>query len=794
MRLFFNSLTTKTLFILFLSSSIFITITVVSANYFFSNGYMSIIKEDMTSIERDINPTVSLNMSYGFEKNIKEIADSQLKNNKVMLIAIESDNLKKSLVFSSTKKTLKELEKEGNFISKSTLFDPATSKKIGTMTLVYSNSSYKAFMDNFYRWFGIGTAVFVLSLILVGIFLYSNLRYLTTLAIAFEKFNPKEPKTLPLDINTNDEIATITKSANILFENLSRYIKNIQKLNETVLQKEAHLKQAQRIANIGSWEYDVVENELKLSDEIYRIFKLDLKTVVSWDEFLSYITQTDFSRVQKVIDRAVQNGSTFDITYTIKTDNGVMVDLRTRGKVRKKQDHSVKITAISMDITKENRNKKTIETLAYYDPLTTLPNRALLKDRIHKSLQSAKRDNTKLALLFLDLDHFKLINDTLGHDIGDKLLVHVANLLKSQLRASDTVSRIGGDEFVILIPKFDDIEDIKEIAQKCIVALRGKHTIGNHHLYITTSLGIALYPQSGKDLDSLMTSADTAMYDAKKDGRNNYKVFSKTMTNHISQQMQIEQDLRVAIEKQNQLEIYYQPKINTRSGFISGAEALIRWNHPQNGLMFPDEFINIAESTGLIIEMGNWIIEECISNISTWNKSGLVGLKIAINLSIKQFQDNNLTNYISLMIKKYNIDPSQLEFEITETLSMANIDATLRVLSCLRDIGVSIAIDDFGTGYSSLSYLKKFPINTLKIDKSFVMDMIDDEEDSIIVKTVISMAHSLGFQTVAEGVETQQHAKLLKEIECDQLQGYHYSRPIPKESFIQYLKNYIPDI
>ncbi len=793
MKTFFNSLLSKTLFILFLSSSIFIGMVFFSANYFFSNGYISMIKEDIASVQANINPMIALNLSYGFDNSIDDIAQTQLKNKKILVLKIDSKLLKKTKFFSNTNKTIKELKKEKNYFSTTDLIDPATSKKIGTITLIYSNKSYKTFMNNFYKYLFIGGIIFILSLFIVGSLLYNTLKNLTSLASSFEKFNPRNPQIIDIDIKSNDEVGIITKSANILLNNLSKYLKSIQKLNETVLEKEAHLKQAQRIANIGSWEYDVVNDKLQLSDEIYRILKTNLKIKINWDDFLSLIIKRDYNNILQSINKAVQNGSTFDLTYTIKTTNGSLIDIRTRGKVRKKQNNSIKIIAVSMDITQENKNKQTIEKLAFYDPLTSLPNRTLLKNRIHKALQNAKREKTKLALMFLDLDHFKLINDTLGHDTGDKLLIYIAGLLKNQLRESDTASRIGGDEFVILVPKVDSLNSIHKIANKCLEALRGQHTIDEHKLYLTTSIGIATYPDNGKDLDTLMTNADTAMYDAKNNGRNNYKFFSKNMTNFISQHLETEQDLRLAIKNKKELEIYYQPKIDTFNNTISGAEALIRWNHPTKGLIFPDEFIHIAESTGLIIEIGNWIIEKCMLDISTWNKNGISGVKIAINLSAKQFQNDNLINHISSMIKKYNIDPKELEFEITETLSMANIDATLTILSELKKIGVSIAIDDFGTGYSSLSYLKKFPINTLKVDKSFVMEMVDDDEDSVIVKTIISMAHSLGFQTVAEGVETKEHVEALKELKCDQLQGYFYSKAIQKNEFVKYIRSNIAD-
>jgi len=790
MKVFFNSIVLKTLFLLLLSSSIFIGIVFFSANYFFSHGYISIVREGIRSIESNINPIISLNLSYDLTDSINEVAQKQLENKKILFIKIESPKLKEPLIFSNTDKSLQVLKKENHFFSHSSLIDPATSIKLGEMTLVYSNSAYKKFMDKFYGWLIFGVFIFIVSILIVGFSLYSTLKNLRSLALFLEKFDPQNPQKIPFDIKTKDEVGVIARSANILLENLKTYLDSIHSLHETVSEKEAHLKQAQRIANIGSWEYNVKTKRLQLSDEIYRILKLDSKTKITWERFLSFIIDKDYDKVNLILQKAIENGTSFDLSYKIKIDNGSIIDIKTKGRVNKKANGDIKLIATTMDVTQENKTKQTIERLAFYDPLTSLPNRVLLKNRIHKTLQTAQVENKKFALMFLDLDHFKLINDTLGHDTGDRLLVYIANLLKAQLRESDTVARIGGDEFVILIPSFDSIEDLRNIAEKCLEALRGKHIVDKHHLYITTSIGIAIYPENGTDIDSLMTNADIAMYDAKNDGKNNYKFFSKSMTNFISKELEIEQDLRIAIQKKNELEIYYQPKIKASTGDILGAEALIRWNHPKKGLIFPDEFIDVAENTGLIIEIGDWIIEKCISDLAEFHNSIKAGLKIAINLSAKQFQDEKLIEQISLMIKKYNVNPQQLEFEITESLSMANIDVTLRVLSRLKSIGVSIVIDDFGTGYSSLAYLKKFPIDILKIDKTFVMDMVEDDEDKMIVKTVITMAHSLGFETVAEGVETKEHVEALKRLECDQLQGYFYSRPVKKEIFIEYLKSY----
>ena len=648
-------------------------------------------------------------------------------------------------------------------------------------------------MQKFYKFFFLGILGFILSILLLSYLLFKSLSKLQLLASSLENFNPHKPKKLHIKNTYNNEISSIALSANTMIENIIKYIKYTKALNKEISEQQKHLKEAQRIAHLGSWEYNLVTQELILSDEMYRMLKIK-KTSISWDSFLEFIDIKDKLYVENIFKNAVKNGSTFNMKYTLNLKNGKHLDIHSIGKVRKKSDGSAKITSISRDITQDNKNKKTIEKLAYYDSLTNLPNRSLLKDRLHKALQSAKRGKEKVALIFLDLDHFKLINDTLGHNIGDELLIYVSKTLKQQIREADTLARLGGDEFIALLPNIKEIKDIEYIANKLLKALRGKHDIGSHQLYITTSIGIAIYPDNSKDMDELITNADTAMYDAKKDGRNNYKFYSKKMGNYVSKQMSLEQDLRIAIENKNELEIYYQPKIDTKEDFISGAEALIRWNHPTKGLLFPDTFIEIAESTGMILEMGSWIISQSIFQIQEWNKLGLTGLKIAINLSPRQFQDKDLIPLISSSLKKYQIDPVQLEFEVTETMAMTNIEATLRILHSLKELGVSIAIDDFGTGYSSLSYLKKFPVNILKIDRSFVMDMANNDEDKTIVNTIISMAHTLGFKTVAEGVENEEHIKLLKEMKCDQLQGYHYSRPIPKDEFTKFLENYTPNL
>ncbi|MCF6310437.1 MAG: EAL domain-containing protein [Sulfurimonas sp.] len=564
-------------------------------------------------------------------------------------------------------------------------------------------------------------------------------------------------------------------------------------LNEEISKKEAHLKDAQRIAKIGSWEYNLVTKTLSLSDEVYRTLGIKLSTNMEWEDFLNYIDDNDYNKVLAVLDDAIKYGSTFDLKYALKLKKNKKVYVQTSGKVRKKQDGSAKITAVSMDISSDIKNRQRIEELAYYDSLTGLANRLLLKDRIAKSIQHAKRDKENLALLFMDLDHFKLINDTLGHGVGDELLIYISRLLEKQVREADTISRFGGDEFIILLPNVKGINDAEIVAKKIQKALQQKHTIGSHQLYVTTSIGVSIYPEHADSIDDLITNADTAMYEAKKSGRNGYKIYSLSMAKCANRLLNLEQDLAEAIKNRNGIEIYYQAKIDATNNTISGAEALVRWNHQNRGLINPSDFIYIAESTGFMIELGYIIIEKTISHVNEFAKQGFKDLKVAINLSCRQFQDANLVTFISSMIKKHGVKPSQLEFEITESISMSNTDETLRILTELTSMGVSIAIDDFGTGYSSLLYLKKFPIKTIKIDRSFVMDMAADNSDRVITQTIVLMANSLNLSTVAEGVETQEQVDLLKDMGCNHLQGFLFSKPIPKNEFTKFLKNYIPN-
>ncbi|MCK9491835.1 MAG: EAL domain-containing protein [Sulfurimonas sp.] len=792
MKLSFTSLTVKTLGLLFLSSSVFILFILFIAKDSFSEGYIYLVKEEVTSIEKKLHDEISTNLQNRTFDKLEVIIKPYLKHKKILLIKIDSDLLDKPLVVYKKEKSIQKLQDDKHFSFTKDIFKDGTLNKLASVTLIYSNHSYETYMQNFYRYFIGGVFIFGLAIIFLGFLLYNSLKKLRVLAKSLEKFNPYDTEVSIVSIDTNDEIGTISKSAGIMVNKLKSYIQSTKELNETIKQKEAHLKEAQRLAKVGSWEYNVVEKELTLSDEIYRILGVRFGTVITWDDLLAYISKEDSQRILNILEEAIKNGSKFNIKYALTLQSKKEIFVQTKGKVRKKQGGQVRITAITMDITNDIKNKQTIERLAYYDALTGLANRTLLQDRMEKALQYAKRQETCLAVMFLDLDHFKLINDTLGHSVGDELLIHISKILKIHLRESDTLSRLGGDEFIILLPSVKSHEDANIIANKVQNTLQCKHDIGKHQLYITSSMGIALYPEHGESADELIRNADTAMYEAKSSGRNSFAIYSKSMGNFVDKQLNLEQDLTQAVKNKEQIEVYYQVKVNAKDGFISGAEALVRWIHPTNGIIMPDDFIHIAESTGLMVELGNIVIEESISKLQELNRLGLSGLKIAINLSARQFQDPRLISFVSTMIERYEVNPAQVEFEITETLSMININNTLRILKELKQTGVSIAIDDFGTGHSSLSYLKKFPINSLKIDKTFVLDIIDDADDKAIVHAIISMAHSLGFTTVAEGVETKEHVDLLKEMGCDELQGYYFSKPVAKDELTSFMHNFTP--
>jgi diguanylate cyclase (GGDEF)-like protein/PAS domain S-box-containing protein len=440
------------------------------------------------------------------------------------------------------------------------------------------------------------------------------------------------------------------------------------------------------------------------------------------------------------------------------------------------------------DVSMARAMTRKMTHLAQHDSLTDLPNRVLLNDRLLEAIILSRRHQRKLSVLFLDLDRFKHINDSMGHVVGDRLLQSVARRLFACVRSSDTVGRQGGDEFVVLLWEVRRAEDAAITAAKILEALRKPHLIDEHELYVTGSIGIVTYPDDGTDVETLMKKADLAMYHAKETGRDSYQFFKPEMNARAIERQSLEDSLRYAIERQ-ELVLHYQPKVNLASGGMVGAEALIRWRHPQRGLVLPGQFVPIAEDCGLILPIGRWVLLEACRQARAWQSARLPPLCVAINVSAVELRAPGFVSGVRAILKETGLEPRYLELELTETVLIEDSRSVADVLKELKDVGVLLALDDFGTGYSSLSHLKRFPIDALKIDQSFVRDLTMDEDDAGIVTAVIGMGKSLHMQVVAEGVETQEQLEILQEHGCPQGQGYYFCRPVPAEEFGQLLES-----
>ncbi|MFO1424337.1 MAG: EAL domain-containing protein [Candidatus Competibacteraceae bacterium] len=437
---------------------------------------------------------------------------------------------------------------------------------------------------------------------------------------------------------------------------------------------------------------------------------------------------------------------------------------------------------VVQDITQRKQAEERLQNLAQYDALTSLPNRALLIDRLQQAVRRAGRDHTLVGVMLVDLDRFKRFNDTLGHTIGDQLLRDMAARLQQCVRECDTICRQGGDEFTILLPELMLSDDAVFIAQRILDVVAQPCRLGDHELHVTCSIGISLYPRDGKNTEMLLRNADIALYRAKDTGRNNYQFYLSGATVLSRERLNLETHLRHAVE-QGELELYYQPKWDFRAGAIRGAEALIRWNHPTLGQLSPVRFIPIAEDSGLILQLGEWVLRTAVRDIGQLHHDGFAGLRVAINLSARQFRQVDLANLVREVLVESTFEPTCLELELTETILMHPTDDNLATLKAFKDLGTRVAIDDFGTGYSSLSYLQRFPLDVLKIDRSFVMDLPTHPNSVAIANAILTLAHGLGLEVVAEGVETVEQLAFLRDHGCDEGQGYYFGRPTPLVEF-----------
>ncbi len=570
------------------------------------------------------------------------------------------------------------------------------------------------------------------------------------------------------------------------YELIKTTVDSMMKAEEALRKSEERLKRAQEIAHLGSWELDLRTDHLTWSDEVYRIFGLQPQEFkATYGAFLEAVHPDDRAAVDAAYSGSLREGrDTYEIEHRVvrKSNEEVRVVHEKCDHIRDESGKVVRSVGMVHDITERKRMEEEIRHLAHHDALTGLPNRRLFRDITVLELAQARRNRRKLAILFLDLDRFKEINDTLGHDAGDDLLKQTAGLFRETIRASDTVARIGGDEFNIILADIGRPEDVSDIAQKIIRRFRSPFSISGNELNVTTSIGISVYPDDSTEIDTLLRYADIAMYHAKESGRNTFRFYNPAINVRSIERMRLGNMLRRSIEME-ELVVYYQPQIDIQNKRMICAEALVRWQHPEQGFLTPDRFLAQAEETGFITEIDEWALKTACTQVRSWIESGLPHVCITVNLSARQFEKPDLVYRISSILKETSMEPGHLNLEVTETTAMSDVDRTASQLRQLREMGAHVSIDDFGTGYSSLNYLKKLPIERLKIDKSFIRDIAHDPDDRAIISAVTSMARKMGIRTVAEGVETEEQLSFLRSTECDEVQGFLFGRPVASREF-----------
>jgi diguanylate cyclase (GGDEF)-like protein/PAS domain S-box-containing protein len=594
----------------------------------------------------------------------------------------------------------------------------------------------------------------------------------------------------------------ITKPLNpMILSYRVRYMLRGSHTLDALIKSEARLGLAQRIAKIGNWEWRPDTNQFTASAELCRLMGIRSQDFAgTFDAFIQLIHAEDRDRVNEALKRILSERVPCDIDHRLVLPNGA--DFTVNLQAEAVFDHQLKALSVvgtAQDISERKQSEQEIHRLAYFDSLTGLPNRVLFKDRLTQALLHARRYRTTLATLFLDLDRFKVINDTLGHNVGDLLLKSVADRLAESVRHSDSVSRsvekeenysfarLGGDEFTVLLTNLREVHDAGKVARRIVEAMAKPFSIEGNEIFVTVSVGIAIFPVDGDSVDALLKNADSAMYHAKEEGRNNFQFYSNTLNAAANERLILEGELRHAVDRE-EFVVFYQPQIDLRTGGIIGAEALVRWQHPQRGLLPPAEFLPAAMDTGLIRAIDEWVLRTACRHNQTWQQRGKMPVRISVNVSNSLFHGNTLLSVVAEALSQTGLTPACLELELTESIAMRNVDASIVMLTTLKAMGVLLSIDDFGTGYSSLSYLQRLPINMVKIDQSFIQEILTQARPAPIVRAIIAMAHSLNLLVLAEGVEQEAQRTLLLEQGCDQAQGYLFGRPMPADAFAALLQ------
>ncbi len=566
--------------------------------------------------------------------------------------------------------------------------------------------------------------------------------------------------------------------------------------------KEAERKKAEAELRLAAQVFEQSAEAVVISDPDHRILKVNraFTLITGYEEtevvgrepvFLS-AAREDIDRYPAILKTIRKEGSWQGEILGRRKNGEIFPQLLSISRVLASDGNISHNVAMFRDISELRASQERIQRLAHFDALTGLPNRRLLEDRFGQVLNRVSRSGERMSLVFIDLDRFKNVNDSLGHRIGDELLIQVAERLRTTLREDDTVARLGGDEFILVLPD-TGVRGSSRVAEKVMMALSEPYHIEQHELMVTPSMGIAIYPDDGSGYEELSRCADAAMYRAKDAGRNTYRFFTREMQEHSDRVLSLENALRRALEL-GQLQLHYQPQISLETNRVIGVEALLRWTHPELGVISPGEFIPISEDSGLILTVGEWVLRTAIAQLKTWQQSDgadfFTPLVMAVNISAVQFLRGGLPDLVSRILAEYQLQPDCLELELTEGVALGNPNEAIKRMEELHAHGIRLSIDDFGTGYSSLSYLKRFKAYKLKIDQSFVRDISSDPDDRAIVEAIISMANSLGMKTIAEGVETAEQMAYLYDRDCDEAQGYFIAKPMPAEAFEDFVRNF----
>ncbi|WP_373070676.1 EAL domain-containing protein [Sulfurimonas sp.] len=575
---------------------------------------------------------------------------------------------------------------------------------------------------------------------------------------------------------------------------VSRDITKSKQMEEELLSREEMFRTlAENSPNIII-RYDEEGNRIYTNPAFSKYTGIPKKIAVSKKpetELSAYFSllNIDISQYYERVKKVIQSGEKDIIPLEwmiIDTCEYISYDINIVAE-RDKSGNIIGALAIGHNVTERKNIERRIEYMAHHDALTGLPNRVLVKDRAYQALNNAEYNDSKVAILFIDLDGFKTVNDSLGHTAGDDILKMLSSRLKSVIRANDVLSRQGGDEFLLIIPDVHNINEVSAFAERILKECKKNFSINNHYISMSASIGISIYPDHGNNFEQLLQCSDAAMYKAKEEGKNNYCFFSQRMKHDLIGLFQMQNDLKKAI-KNKEFVLHYQPQINLADNRIVGVEALLRWEHPKQGIISPMCFIPVAESSGLIVEIGEWVLLEACKQAVLWNNDGK-NISVAVNVSAVQFKRGNLEKVVKTVLAETGLNPKYLELELTESILINDTETVLEAVKAIKELGIQLSIDDFGTGYSSLSYLKRFAVDKLKIDQSFVKDILNDKDDAKIVQTIIQMAKNFNLKTIAEGVEDKDVLKVINEFGCDEVQGYHFAKPMCKDEFNDYCES-----